>query len=256
MATIARFTSRARPGVRGARDLPERVIRLHTIGRIGRDRRGHADPMPCDVLADAVWPVRPAPRQPARAGHAQAPAAPPRERQSRSARRRTPRRPGGRSEDRRVEQDRVLAQQAAARPVRLDEQRHERLGDRLRRRDLEDVLAVGAAHHAEREISEEGGLVEPVASEDVRPRPATPASADRSSSAADTRSMSASNGWLSAECRWISPRPSAYSAFGDIMALNRRIRRTADFIGAPGNCARLPAWSTCRTGRFTSTAAN
>jgi hypothetical protein len=74
---------------------------------------------------------------------------------------------GGRSgqQDRRVEQRRVLADIVAARPRGLDEDRYERLGDRLARRDLDDGTAIAARNDTKLEVAEKRRAVEALASE-------------------------------------------------------------------------------------------
>ncbi len=67
--------------------------------------------------------------------------------------------------DRGVEQDGVLAQQAAARPAGLDEQRDEGLGDGSRRSDPEHVAAIRGLADAEAEVGQVARTVEPVAGE-------------------------------------------------------------------------------------------
>ena len=72
-----------------------------------------------------------------------------------------------RHEHRRVEQYRVLAQQTAARPARFDQQRHERLGDRAVRSDLDGGAAVAACADRELEVRQEHRPVDAVALEHV-----------------------------------------------------------------------------------------
>ena len=126
--TIARLTSRACAGMRGACDMPQRVVRPHGVGRAGLDaaaaavdgcgglrqwahHRGAA--LDGGFLGNGFLGTHA--RGAARRHAGAATAA--------SARRSAP------AQDGRVEQDRVFTQQAAARPVGLDEQRDERLRD-------------------------------------------------------------------------------------------------------------------------------
>ena len=74
---------------------------------------------------------------------------------------------GRRDENRRVEQNRVFLDVTAARPRRLDEQRNERLGDRLARGNLDGVAAVTGRDDAELEIAEKLRAIDPAALEHV-----------------------------------------------------------------------------------------
>ena len=68
-------------------------------------------------------------------------------------------------QQRRIEQHRVLAQNSAALPGRLDEHRDERLSDRILRTDEYEVDAVGGAGDAKLERRQKLGAIEPVALE-------------------------------------------------------------------------------------------
>ena len=86
---------------------------------------------------------------------------------------------GRRNKDRRVEQNRIFLDVSAARPRGLDQQSHERLGDRFARGDLHDVAAIGGGHDSKLETTQKRRTVETAAREHVvagERRPAIPAS--------------------------------------------------------------------------------
>ncbi len=148
---------RARARVRGTGDFPERVVALHAIGAAGLDAgRGLADhALGANGFVRGI-------------GHGcRGPGGG-----------RTTRTDAGCSSDgfsgsgtrgihRGIEQDRVFAQQAAARPVGFDQQGDEGLGHRPGRRDAQYVAAAGALGHLETEVHQEGGAIEPVANEGI-----------------------------------------------------------------------------------------
>ncbi len=72
-----------------------------------------------------------------------------------------------RQQYRRIEQHGVFADVTPARPGGLDEQRHERLGDRLARSDLDDVAAVTARDDSKLEAVEKDRTLEAAALERV-----------------------------------------------------------------------------------------
>jgi hypothetical protein len=75
---------------------------------------------------------------------------------------------GRREQRRRVEQHRVLAEQAPARPVHIDEKGYEGLADGVARAHHEDAATVPAAPHAEIDRGQERRAVQPVTGEDFR----------------------------------------------------------------------------------------
>jgi hypothetical protein len=72
-----------------------------------------------------------------------------------------------RQQDRRIEQHGVLFDVAAARPGGLDEQRHERLGNRLSRSDLDDAATVAARDDAKLEPAEKRRPIEALTREHI-----------------------------------------------------------------------------------------
>ena len=115
---------------------------------------------------------------------------------------------------RRVEQHRVLAHQTAARPIDLDQESHEGLGDRIGRAHQQDVAAVLALAHLEGQRRQERRAIDAVAGEGVAAGKAGAQARSIHPGTAAIRSISAFIGSFSAEFKWISPRPSAQDEDG------------------------------------------